>query len=125
MCEELSFQQRGLGVLVSVQCAQPHNNSCRLTYKLERHTRRQEGGGSGAALWRMQPENGKETLPPRTPPGGYSLHFSKARSVETRLHDPMRDFISAAGRGLRPSAVSSRAGAAAYPALTDLSLIHI
>jgi hypothetical protein len=40
---------------------------------------------------------GQSTPPPKTPPGAHSLHFSKARAVESRLHDPMRDFLRSAG----------------------------
>jgi len=46
---------------------------------------------------RVSSTSEKVTLPPKTPPGGYSLRFNKARSVEARINDPFCDFMSNAG----------------------------
>jgi hypothetical protein len=78
------------------------------------------GAGASAGHGRAQ-ATGAEALPPRTPPGGHSLHFTQARSIEARLHDPVRDFMAVAGSSgfRRAAAKRPHTTSSVDPALAD------
>ena len=69
--------------------------------ELEDEQRRQAEAEAAVALARKEEEELRRiksrTPPPKTPPGGHSLKFNKARAVESHLHDPLRDFLTAGG----------------------------